>query len=55
MDVVDVVDAVGVFNMFSEFVSLGGRFKEVSMLEQRSFIYVRFGGIRVSLGSSLVA
>ena len=47
VDVVDVVDAVGAFNMFSEFVSLGGRFKEISMLEQRSFLYVRFGGIRL--------
>ena len=47
MDVVDVVDAVGGFNMFSEFVSLDGRFKEISMLEQRSFLYVRFGGIRL--------
>ena len=53
----DVVDAVGGFNMFSEFVSLGGRFKEIFMLEQRSFIYVRFLGhsTPVLLGSSLVA
>ena len=39
------MDAVSGFDMFSEFVSLGGRFKGFPVLDQRPVECVRFYGI----------
>ena len=53
VNMVDMVDAVSDFNMFSEFLSLGGRFKEVVMLDHMLIKCVRLRGTQLLRRPSL--